>query len=487
MGIRIQPPETEIPLGNPFENDLLNRREPIAALTNIISSIDGPCVLAVDAPWGAGKTTFLKIWEQQLRNEKFPVVSFNAWETDFSDDPFIALSQAILQELEQYKDESLQASVIKFGKLARAVVRATAPAAIKATTGGFVDVGALLDLGKEIHEELKSNNSERITTYQEARRLLESLRQTLQVVADDLTETKDGKPLVIVVDELDRCRPSYAVELLETAKHVFSVDHVVFILAVNRSELAHSVRALYGTKFDAVGYLNRFFDIDFRLPEPSRRKFIGTALQATSINTYLERATSSYPYPYHPPIRDLFEAFYGVPGLSIRTIAQAIHRLGLVLASERTYRPLFVVSTAVAQITRSIDPKMYHRFIRGEIDDSELVDTICDRAEYADLSWRIRAHYDAVIIAAAWELSYAYYPTDSVPGSPLLGRYLQIIEQQPQQERPTTEGRLARDVVSLVDVFLGRSVEGSRLRFADAVRRLELLSTEIDHEVQPET
>ena len=73
-----------------------------------------------------------------------------------------------------------------------------------------------------------------------------------------------------MIDELDRCRPPYAVELLEVAKHLFSVDYIVFVLAVNRPELAHSIRDLYGSGFDAAGYLRRFFDIDFRLPDPER-------------------------------------------------------------------------------------------------------------------------------------------------------------------------------------------------------------------------
>ena len=478
MGIRIQPREIEIPGGDPFKYDLLGRKESITTLTHIIRSIDGPCVLAVDAPWGAGKTTFLKIWEQHLRNEEFTVVSFNAWETDFSNDPFIALSDSILHELEGYK-ETRHANKIKiFGELAMAVTRIMTPALIKATTGGAIDVSALLELDKEIRREIVVKAPERTQAYREARELLEGLRSALQDVAQGIAASNDGLPLVVVIDELDRCRPSYAVELLETAKHVFAVDQVVFVLAVNRSELAHSVCSLYGSEFDALGYLNRFFDVDFRLPDPSRRGYLRTALKVTLIEEYLENIVPNYPYPYHPPITELLEAFYGVPALSIRTVAQAIHRLGLILASERTYRPLFVVSAVVALIVRSVDPELYQRFIKGELDDSEVVDSIFDRPEYANVSWRIKAHFDAVLIVAAWELSYAYYPTDEVPQSPLLERYREMIEQQ-QQERPTTEMRLALEVLNLAKVFSGDSIDGTRLRFGDAARRLELLSTEV--------
>ena len=91
-----------------------------------------------------------------------------------------------------------------------------------------------------------------------------------------------------MIDELDRCRPSYAVELLEIAKHLFSVDRIVFVLAVNRSELVHSIKALYGSEFDAQGYLGRFFDVDIRLPEPEREEFLEALLRAIDFDDYFQ-------------------------------------------------------------------------------------------------------------------------------------------------------------------------------------------------------
>jgi len=82
MGIRVQPREIEVPADEPFKHDLLHRREAADTLTHIVSNLEGPCVIAVDAAWGFGKTTFLRMWSQDLRNQGIPVVAFNAWETD---------------------------------------------------------------------------------------------------------------------------------------------------------------------------------------------------------------------------------------------------------------------------------------------------------------------------------------------------------------------------------------------------------------------
>ena len=132
-------------------------------------------------------------------------------------------------------------------------------------------------LRKRLQTLLASYAKDRLAAHVEAQESLQSFRTTLQDTANTLAQNNNGLPLVIVIDELDRCRPSYAVDLLEVAKHLFSVDHIVFVLAVNRSELAHSVCALYGNSFDGPDYLKRFFDLDFRLPNPSRREFIRAA------------------------------------------------------------------------------------------------------------------------------------------------------------------------------------------------------------------
>ena len=101
MAIRLQPLEIDIPADDPFKNDLLSRKDSAEVLTHLVGSIEGPCVLAVDAAWGAGKTTFLKLWAQHLSNQEFRVVQFNAWETDHSGEPFVALSSELMKELEK--------------------------------------------------------------------------------------------------------------------------------------------------------------------------------------------------------------------------------------------------------------------------------------------------------------------------------------------------------------------------------------------------
>ena len=113
MGIRIKPREIEVPGDDPFKNDLLERKQPVVILTRLVDSFEGPCVLAINASWGTGKTTFLRIWAQCLRKNKFPVVEFNAWENDFIEEPFIALSSELTNKLDEYTDKQFVVSSTK--------------------------------------------------------------------------------------------------------------------------------------------------------------------------------------------------------------------------------------------------------------------------------------------------------------------------------------------------------------------------------------
>ena len=426
MGIRIQPREIDVPEDAPFKNDLLGRKEPAEVLTHLVDSIEGPCVLAVDAAWGAGKTTFLKIWSQHLRNQGFPVVEFNAWETDHSGDPFVALSSELTEGLQEYKAEPLVQKIDETKKAAKEVFRRAVPGAIRVATAGILDVGPLME--KEVGQALASYAKARLSEYQETQKSVNTFRNVLQDMAGTLSEAHENRPLIVVIDELDRCRPSYAVELLEVAKHLFMVDHIVFVLAVNRSELGHSIKALYGSGFDAEGYLRRFFDVDFRLPEPERDAFI-TAMLDPILKDYFTRTKDGNAAAHDSTVRAWLLGFFGAPDLSLRRIAQAIHRLGLVFASLRSDRMSLASATVVALIVRTIDSDLYHRFVRGEVSDLEVSDMVFDRPGARVLQKKYGSYFEVILIRGRIEIT-------SSSSSELWQRYEELVDAEESDEAP---------------------------------------------------
>ena len=98
----IKPPELVVPEDDPFKNDALSRRDLAARLTYLVLNLDQPFVLGINSPWGSGKTTFVQMWKQHLQNEGFNCLYFNAWETDFSEDPFVAMIGEIRNSIEDF-------------------------------------------------------------------------------------------------------------------------------------------------------------------------------------------------------------------------------------------------------------------------------------------------------------------------------------------------------------------------------------------------
>lgn len=471
--IRIQPEMAAVPENNPFKHDLLNRKTAIEALTNVISNIEGPCVMAVDAPWGMGKTTFIRMWEQYLRDKAFPVASFNAWETDYFANPFSALSGEFLQELGKFKRNLPQLEAL--GKAVQSIssmMPTLIPVISSAIDGGM--------LGKSIVKAVEDYAAKESKDRRSTRRELEKFRKALDETARKLAEFQKH-PLVIIIDELDRCRPLYAIELLELTKHFFSVDHIVFVLAINLTELSHSVRAVYGEQFNASNYLERFFDIDFKLPDVNREKFILSNFQAMKIDQYFKRTEDESAAENFPAIAKVFSSFLGKADISLREISQVMRRLGLVIAALPNNRPFLGWGSAMALIIRTIDFDLYERFMRLEVDDQEVIDSILLRPEFANFRNKHEGNlFEAVILTAHMGLRVQKLQADTL--SPLYQKYLELAGGNPEvvASAGAKEHERATKIKKMMEHFEQDALCGSGgINFSYAVERIELFSADL--------
>ena len=145
-------------------------------------------------------------------------------------------------------------------------------------------------LAKELDHKPSSFAEQTAEDYSSMKRAMFDFRSALDMVASSASKSQNDKPLIVFIDELDRCKPTYAIRLLETAQHFFTVRNVVFVLGLDREQLGHSIKAVYGNSFDSDGYLRRFFDIDYRLPNSSRDLFVTSSLRSLGILDILEKA-----------------------------------------------------------------------------------------------------------------------------------------------------------------------------------------------------
>lgn len=267
--MKIKHHEIEIPQENPFANCKLAREPYARVLSDIVNTYADGFVLAINNEWGTGKTTFVKMWQQQLKNEGFQTIYFNAWENDFDSNPLVALMSE-LETLTNAKNKKVFKSVVEKGAV---LVKNIAPALAKSLIKKYVvdideiAVDAIENATKASTEILE----EEIKEYADKKKTIIEFRKELEKFVKQADNTK---PLIFIVDELDRCRPNYSVEVLEQIKHFFSVSGIVFVLSIDKNHLASAVKGFYGSEqIDSNEYLRRFIDLEYSIPIPQTKLF----------------------------------------------------------------------------------------------------------------------------------------------------------------------------------------------------------------------
>lgn len=244
-------------------NDSLGRQNKAEVLTKFVGTISEPFVLSLEAPWGVGKTTFLKHWEKELEKAGHIPLYINAWETDFATDPLAPLATAFIEASKKtdVKDK-FKPTISAFGK---AILASSARSAVAKAF--------MLDI-KDIKKDLESQALQAVALFEGQKETYQKLKEQLVAFAKAVREESQGKSKVVVLlDELDRCRPSYAIEMLERIKHIFEVDGFVFVLAIDRQQLNASVRHTFGLDTTTEEYLGRFIDMRIELPRPKPEEY----------------------------------------------------------------------------------------------------------------------------------------------------------------------------------------------------------------------
>ncbi|MBY8945158.1 hypothetical protein J1G35_04740 [Pseudomonas sp. SH10-3B] len=287
--------------GNVWSDDLMGREPSAKFLTSYLLANPHIKVLNVNSPWGAGKSFFLSRWKREL-SENHVCVFFNAWETDYTAEPLIALVTCI----EQQTMDSASLGSTDAGKnvirVASTLMKKAAPLIAKGLVKKFTGVEVEELLGKEAADD-SGNLAKGVveTLIKEQSKTATHVKEFKEAILEKLAQAGlnfDKKsPAFIFIDELDRCRPTYAIELLERVKHFFELEDCRFIVASDSTQLAHSVRAVYGEKFFSERYLSRFFDAEFRLDNTDIYK-VAKCAKFDSNYVGLQISTSGYSSSY---------------------------------------------------------------------------------------------------------------------------------------------------------------------------------------------
>ncbi len=267
-----------------FSADNLDRAKYATYLTSLIKAKGGTdknnlsnYVLNLDAEWGAGKTYFLKRWSEDVKSSH-PVVYIDAWSIDYLDSPLMTVLSEIIEQLKLQTDKiDPEETKRKLNQVIKAAAPRVGSAIMKRYLGFdfniFDSKGDEEDTSVSAKEVDFSKAGEKVLEVfckevTDSKKSVKALKQAIQAWVEYVVDTPvkgiatitNSYPAFIFIDELDRCKPTYAVEMLEAIKHVFDIPGLSFIVATNTQQLAHTVKAVYGSGFDAEEYLSRFFD-----------------------------------------------------------------------------------------------------------------------------------------------------------------------------------------------------------------------------------
>lgn len=259
---------------NTLIEDTIGRNKDVCMFADLINSISDSCSIALDGSWGSGKTFFVKQTKllidshnpfiksineddceaiktackkkKSIDFEPQVCVYYDAWENDNDSEPILSLIYSIVNSVDT---DFTFSNGTTFLEKAAAILEFFTDKNWQAVIDSFKGTSPFEEIkkGKDIQNEIKE-------------------------FLDTLLLEK-GHRLVIFIDELDRCKPSYAVKLLERIKHYFDNDRITFVFSINTLELQHTIKKHYGENFDACRYLDRFFDLRVSIPKLDIARF----------------------------------------------------------------------------------------------------------------------------------------------------------------------------------------------------------------------
>ena len=258
MSIQLTMPPNEPDDSDPLKGLSESAAQLIKSHTRLMDDLEGEAVLLLDGPWGSGKTTLVKAWEKYIKKEKgWKTIYIDAFQYDFNSDPLIMIGQEIMAGIPDAKSRrKLKQALIEYLKMTPHLIRYIP------ITGEIAGKMSELIVEKYLGEE--------------------TMEKRIKNIRKDLEDITKGGKIIIFIDELDRCRPTYAIETLEKVKHLFSVNKIVFVLVANVSQLGKNLNHLYGGNQDrdVWEYLQKLIGYVISMPPDKKsdwdESYIGT-------------------------------------------------------------------------------------------------------------------------------------------------------------------------------------------------------------------
>ncbi len=376
-----------------FEEDLFGLDEFAHRLEKFIATehdyVEGSLVLALTSKYGSGKTTFLEMWKTSLEREDKTtdqplVISLNAWESDYYGDPLFAIISALVECL-KVKGKSVNGLVNAakdFGWFATAI---GGQIANKATGIDAVAAGELSERKKREREGTAQTMPDSFSIYQDRKSAMKSLKQEIR------SFVAASEPRVLfLVDELDRCRPDYAITYLETIKHIFDIKGAVFLLAADRQQLENSAKTAFGPNLDFEEYYRKFIHREITLPPISTDGY--KKIASKYVAYYLEREGERHCFMKleHHRVENISELISALK-LTPRQIQEVFRVLGHIFTTSEENKGRLRWCLAVGSIVMAAlkigEPRVFHLLGAQQLDSKEAVEYLKQLIGKDNVEW----------------------------------------------------------------------------------------------------
>lgn len=343
-----------------LETDYLNRNRYLNGLINILNNVNDSKIISLDGDWGSGKTWFLKSLEYLMicENEKkyinidndmlkklkeeYIVFYYNAWENDDAPSAMLSLLYKLINDTYLHSKQNITKKVVNIFNIL-----------VKFATAGKVDIKQCL-----LNEEW---DNKQVT---DSIKTSEEIKDDFKKAIDELLQVLSKNKMLIIIDEIDRCKPTFAIDLLENIKHFYDDDRIVIIVGTNNKQLSSLVQKVYGDKYDGSTYLDKFFDVNLELPNNYMETYINKILKGTplSTNDYINYYNEIAKY-YHLTMRE-----YNRYINSLNLLQKSIDNIKDVYGFSR-YIPLSIkyIFLPIALCLKIINKDKYYAFISGNL------------------------------------------------------------------------------------------------------------------------
>ena len=333
-------PEFEVDSDDPFKHDTVGREAFVRELCSRIMAQEQAAVVAITGGFGTGKSAVLQMCSAVLRDQGAAVTEFNAWQQSHSSNPLIDLVSALSKERHEVWKGVLKVALRLSSSL------------LTGMTGLPVALDSL------VHSE-DGTSPDPFEAWVAVEKGVSEFRKAVVELVD-----KTKSRFVVLIDELDRCVPDYAMGLLNVARHLFDVPGVVIVLGVNRTELGHRVRQVYGEKCDADAYLHRFVDLSIELPRPDRY----------SLDRYTTDVVESAGGAQHSTaLTSTLELLLAEGRASLRDTEQIARRVAQMLPILRQFGRISLAELAAMLLLRIVKRDFYEGFAAGRKSGIEAV------------------------------------------------------------------------------------------------------------------